>query len=82
MLRETGREERERWKERHGRRGRDGWTGRGGRRGLGERGLEVSVGGEAGREASSYIRRKLAMFILYIELRLGDGKGLGWGYGG
>ena len=48
MLRETGREERERWKERHGRRGRDGWTGRGGRRGLGERGWEVSVGGEIG----------------------------------
>ena len=28
----------------------------------------MSVGGEWGREAPGYIRRKLAMFILYVEM--------------
>ena len=28
----------------------------------------MSVGGEGGREASGYMRRKLAMFILYVEM--------------
>ena len=35
---------------------------------VGGEGWEMSVGGEGGREAPGYIRRKLAMFILYVEM--------------
>ena len=48
--------------------GEEGWEmnvgGEGWEMGVGGEGWEMSVGGEGGREASGYIRRKLAMFIL------------------
>ena len=39
----------------------------------------MSVGGEGGREAPGYIRRKLAMFILYVEMYSVTVARGGWG---